>query len=248
MTGSGAPRRTRLRLARQRPGPSRVRARERAEDSEKGTRFGGLNLLTVGAVVTIVASIGGLVATGVGTIYNARVAADQLNESREQHDDQQREQASRVSIWNDGGLSQRIHLLNRSPDPVADVHLSLNAVWNIRESRSVAFNLLLRGLPPCSETVIDTEDLRYSPGKGFSGNGWDIPTALQLSGLAPIPDSASLRVRGLWFVDRDGESWSRKEGVLAHDPVEGAEGELGLDTKEPQVRSASGCGADDAGT
>jgi hypothetical protein len=50
-----------------------------------------------------VASLGGLVTTGIGTIWSARVSADQLAQSREQAEEKQREQAARVSYRVDAG-------------------------------------------------------------------------------------------------------------------------------------------------
>lgn len=94
LPSNGTQRRMRLRLTRQRASPSRVRARERAEEPESGLSLGRFNLLALGTVVAIVVSIGGLAATAVGTISSARVAADQLEQSREQAEEKQREQAA----------------------------------------------------------------------------------------------------------------------------------------------------------
>lgn len=72
MRQTGTSRRNRLRPARRRPTPSRVGARERAGEAEAISRLGGLNLLTLGAVVTIVASMGSLATTGIGDPPGAR--------------------------------------------------------------------------------------------------------------------------------------------------------------------------------
>ncbi|MGW9032943.1 hypothetical protein ACWGQ5_55355 [Streptomyces sp. NPDC055722] len=133
-----------------------------------------MNLLTLGGAVTIVASLGGLVTTGIGTIWSARVSADQLAQSREQQEDKQREQAARVSMWVDeavsagrpGVLGVRVHLSNRSPDPVTLVKTSFwadnDAPSDYPDDAKVIFNLGLDSLPPCSDTVIEEKSMRYT--------------------------------------------------------------------------------------
>lgn len=244
MPQSTTPRRTRLRLARQRPGPTHVRAREREEASEAGTRLAGLNLLTLGAIVTIVASIGGLAATGYGTIWSARVSADQLAQSREQGDDRKRAQAARVSYWVDQApnTERRLHLMNRSPDPVANVWIFFHS-WT---PSSIAVQFIVRrdSLPPCSETLIEGSALEYLPApERWSGKpGRKDPEWVQFEEAPAITPTA------LYFTDRDGREWRRRFGTLTLG--ESSEREhvfRGLDgriTKVPLVKPVIACGDD----
>ncbi|MER5531908.1 hypothetical protein ABT075_46265 [Streptomyces sp. NPDC002677] len=219
MPDSGTPRRTRLRLTRHRPGPSRVRARQRADDSEASSRLGGLNLLTLGAIVTIVASLGGLVATGVGTIWSARVSADQLVQSREQQEDKQREQAARVSAWVDRSNKEvsRLHLSNRSPDPVNGVKVRFLATDSQVGSFVVIwFNIQLDSLPPCSDTVIKQEDLRFFKVHHYFDYGWlTVPVDWKDKAGAHKFKKAHFFDPDVTFADRDGVKWSRLRGNLS---------------------------------
>lgn len=246
--GYATPRRTRFRRVRHAPGPSGVRARERTEVAQPAE--GGLThgkLVTWGAVITIVASAGGLLATGVGTIYSALVANDQLTQSEEQREDQQREQASRVSVW---VADSDVHVLNRSPDPVVYARVSFNALlpdFESRHLRYLKFNVVLGDLPPCTDTVMDRKAFRAA--RGFPG--WVPPQTQRLSRAKPVPDDAEFSGLGVWFVDRDGVQWSRVMGALGRDDDESNKGsfepglgEVGIVTEEPQVRLASGCGSD----
>ncbi|MDX2813419.1 hypothetical protein PV410_12780 [Streptomyces sp. PA03-5A] len=255
MRDSGTARRARLRLARQRPGASRVRARERAEEPEAGSRLGGLNLLTAGAVVTIVASLGGLVTTGIGAIWSARVSADQLEQSREQAQQRTRDQAGHVSYWVDHsseGVSS-LHLMNRSPDPVADVKIIFRAFVGVdknEERQYAVFNVMLNSLPPCTTTDVDRQNLFYV---GPYGTETSLIFAAPLNkrrymapgGLKKVGD-VELEAVGIAFVDRDGERWVRKAGKLSegeelHPVPSKAYGALKVN---PPVRAVEGCGSD----
>ncbi len=260
MPDSGTPRRTRLRLARQRPGPNRIRGRERSGEADAEVRTGRLNLLTIGAVVTIAATIGSLVTTGIGTLWSARVAADQLAQSREQDEDRKqadleklRAQASRISVWADrtpDGKS-RIHLMNRSPDPVNQVFVAF-AMEQVGDAPGlVSFAVRLDSLPPCSDSLIEQKTLRWSTKlttrekhawelPGFLGDGW------ASQGHFGVP-----RIEGIAFSDRDGIGWLRQHGRLSSGsrvPLErvrqGVEGRL---ASEPVVQSVESCG-DGAGS
>ncbi|MGW1888002.1 hypothetical protein [Streptomyces sp. NPDC001970] len=228
-------------------------------------RFGRLNLLGVGAVVTIVVSLGGLVATGVGTIWGALVAADQLEQSKEQNEDKQRAHASRVSYWITGRVAgdTRIHVMNRSPDPVDHVriHFTAGELSEYEDGRlpghkDVMFFVVLPNLPPCTETVIDGKSLQYEEGETTEKPGMSEP--LRSDHASPdlyndLPGGTYLQLRGLNFVDRNGLPWTRMDGKLTQenrrpDSLGGAwTGVVVGEAKvvgEPKMRAVEACGDD----
>ncbi|WP_406481986.1 hypothetical protein [Streptomyces sp. NBC_01615] len=241
----------RLRLTRQRAAPSRVRARERAEEPESGLSLGRFNLLALGAVVTIVVSIGGLVATAVGTIWSARVAADQLEQSREQAEEKQREQAARVSYWVDRGQKGegRLYVMNRSADPVANLGITFRVVEGDTSRGPVAFKVSFPSLPPCSSVIIETKSLKYT--KADSGEDREtfwLPVTeandFDLS-LKDLPDYVGFGQPAIGFQDRDGTYWARQDGGLTKDEVisiEHTPAGSGRVLGEPSVQAVKSCG------
>ncbi|MFD7446397.1 hypothetical protein [Streptomyces sp. NPDC059909] len=225
-------------------------------------RFGRLNLLGVGAVVTIVVSLGGLVATGVGTIWSALVAADQLEQ---QNEDKQRAHASRVSYWITGRVADgaQIHVMNRSPDPVDHVRIHFTAGerdqyadGRLPGHKDVVFFVVLPSLPPCTETVIDGKSLRYKEGESADQSGSAEPLRPDHAGpdlYNGLPGGTYLQLRGLNFVDRNGVPWTRMDGKLTQenrrpDSLGGAwTGVVVGEAKvvgEPKVRAVEACGDD----
>ncbi len=251
MPHDGAQRRTRLRLTRQRPAPIRVRARERTEEPESGLSFGRLNLLTLGAVVTIVASIGGLVTTAVGTIWSARVAADQLEQSREQAEEKQREQAARVSFWVGRGQKGegRLNVMNRSADPVANVGIAFMVVEGDTSRGPVAFRVILPSLPPCSSVIIEGKSLKYAKADSQKERGtyWLPVTEANDFGLnlKDLPDYAAFDQAAIDFQDRDGTYWVRQDGRLIKNEtlsIEHTPAGSGRVVGEPLVQAIKSCG------
>ncbi|MFI2304663.1 hypothetical protein ACH5AL_38465 [Actinacidiphila glaucinigra] len=175
------------------------------------------------------------------------MANDQLGQSKEQDDERVREQASRVSSWLD--QEQHLHVLNRSPDPVARVRIAFNAAWFLADPGGdpaqvhVAYRVGLPSLSPCSETVIDPKTLAYLPPSAKS-TSWFGPRFGTWDGVKKLPSYAAHTLIGLWFTDRDGVAWSRRAGVLAHDRQQVEPGLVGVVQGEPKVREASGCGSD----
>ncbi|MFI5634837.1 hypothetical protein ACIA8E_36920 [Streptomyces sp. NPDC051664] len=242
-------------------------ARERAGEAEAISQLGGLNLLTLGAVVTIVASLGSLATTGIGTIWSARVAADQLAQSREQDDARKRAQASRISIWTevDDSGERRLHLANRSVDPVARVEVFLSIYPpGGRTLDSVTFPVLMGSLPPCTDSVISAKTLRWDPQASKEEE-------FTWREVDPSKERWGEQVKGGWgwvtamsFSDRDGQEWTRNRGELKnapdftaysaesllsdvlHAPAEEGRGPFGRVTSLPEVQALKSCGDDTA--
>ncbi|WP_404816232.1 hypothetical protein [Streptomyces thermolineatus] len=116
---NGSQRQSRLRLARQRSAPNRIRARLRKERfetvSDAGTsqvrhawqrarRVGWTHVVAVaGTVLAAVAAVGGLWAQAVATYWSQQTAKDQLSQSKEEDVRRVRNQAAKVTYWGGGG-------------------------------------------------------------------------------------------------------------------------------------------------
>jgi hypothetical protein len=116
------------------------------------------------------------------------VSEDQLEQSREKAASEGREQAMRVSFWEEGrgpfGTDWSIHIMNRSPDPVSGVTLAI-----IADDDKVPGVLRLFSIGPCSETIYGSKDL------------------YRLANLEGLSDRLSMKF--LRFTDRDGVAWQR---------------------------------------
>lgn len=187
-------RRARVRLAQQRPAPIRVRARSRA------TAFRSLPWTTVGTAIGAIAAIGGLVFTGVATYYSAVVSRQQLDQVREDNALRERDQATRVSFWtetmpHDEGYESTttVHVVNRSADPVSDIHLEFIVL-----DGGANGVLDISNVPPCSE-------VGYAA-SAINGDGRDGKT-VTMSKLWWAPST-------LTFTDRAGKLWVRSSTSL----------------------------------
>ncbi|WP_331753557.1 hypothetical protein OIA45_40710 (plasmid) [Streptomyces chartreusis] len=183
-----ARRRSRVRLARQRPRPDRIRASRAARgEAAQANWFRRIDWAHLGTVVAIIAGIGTLLFTGVSTFYGALVAQDQLEQSKLEAQDrikqskldskqaaeeakqaaeeaqrEARRQAILVSFWEDGTNSDpsRVHAVNRSPDPVQGAIVTLLLANKFdAEKRKIA--LWIGSIKPCSETIIRPSSIRW---------------------------------------------------------------------------------------
>ncbi|MGW0314041.1 hypothetical protein [Streptomyces flavidovirens] len=180
--------------------------------------------MKIGVIVTIVASIGGLITTGVGTLYGAWVAEDQLDQSREVAEEKERAQAALISYWvdlqHDGG--SRLHLMNRSPDPISNVQMTF-AVTLPSAGRPdhprVFFAVTMPSVPPCSDMLFTPDDMTYMENEQVAGD-FDVPQWDKDAGYRfrkewkPLPIEAFLAD----FSDRDGVRWRREGGLLTREP------------------------------
>ncbi|MFF8293555.1 hypothetical protein ACF068_30705 [Streptomyces sp. NPDC016309] len=120
----------------------------------------------IGVIVTIIASIAGLITTGVATLFSAMVADDQLDQSRQVAEEKERAQADLISYWvdlqHDG--KARLHMMNRSPDPISNVQMTF-AVPLLAEGNphleEILFALRMPSVPPCSDMIFTTGDMTY---------------------------------------------------------------------------------------
>ncbi|MFJ3088935.1 hypothetical protein [Streptomyces sp. NPDC086838] len=202
MANSGD-RQARVRLARRRPAPQRIRPRA------SGARTGWRRIpwVHVGAVVGAVAAIGGVIFTGVATYYSAKIASDQLQQSREDAERQERSQAEQVSFYVGGeGSAEDVHIVNRSPDPIYSPGVFfLTQVFDTRKPPSAYLRHYGAGgegdLGPCSELVFKQSGIKAAP------------PSVQRHLIQGRPE-----VLGLDFTDRAGKRWYRTPESLTQRP------------------------------
>ncbi|MGW5178688.1 hypothetical protein ACWERY_30725 [Streptomyces sp. NPDC004082] len=148
------------------------------------------------------------------TLYAVRVSQNQLDQSKEATEQGERAQASRVSSWigeDAKGLS--VHLMNRTPDPIADVRLEFATVgWP--DKKGVKWEVSVAGIPPCTDMVIDQDQLGYVPHEIHSQ--FDPQPSRPPAGMRKLDGGlgAWLQTGIVTFVDRDGKSWTRHSGRL----------------------------------
>lgn len=213
-------RRVRLRLARQRTAPDRVRARIRDETLESQERRKPRQWQDI----TVLVSVIGLAVSAVGALVQVMVSSDQLQQSNETEERRARAQASRVWLWvgrqRDG--KQRVHLTNRSPDPISQVFAEFSAVDG-RTGRfpSPRWGIYFHTLPPCSDLVFSQRQLWYDDRSVERRVRWEGPYNDKPAGIPwqPMDGKSTLIAPVLMFVDRDGTEWARySEGQLDRVP------------------------------
>ncbi|MFJ2007775.1 hypothetical protein [Streptomyces chartreusis] len=192
-------------------------------------------------MVGIVAGIGSLLFTAVATYYAAAVSKDQLDQSREDAIREERDQAARVAAWveTDRAGSMRVHLMNRSLDPVSAVALSFWVSFPDRLLSSrwvyVLYSQPVVSVGPCTELVFDQGSMEY------------------VSWVDGFRSQKKVPSRGLYadvirveFMDRTGVKWVRDRKGLdrvtgSFGPVDRHGRALGLVEGRPTSKEASSC-------
>ncbi|MEV5171205.1 hypothetical protein AB0L10_08960 [Streptomyces flaveolus] len=175
-----------------------------------------------------VAAIGGLFLTAIATYYSAAVSQSQLEQAREDADRNSRRQAARVTWWWQGGAGEgRLHVMNRSPDPVTAV--GFHTVFfqtRLRNPRAVRF--LVHALPPCAEIVLHEGDLEKAAAR-----------------VVPVRPDDRPGIVFMYFTDGNGSSWVRDANGLER---AGSSGPRSWDRKSaalieslPTARAAAVC-------
>lgn len=198
---SSGDRQARARLARQRSGPHRVR--QRASGPPVGWRR--IPWVHIGAVAGAVAAIGGVIFTGIATYYSAKIASDQLQQSRDDAKTKERAQAEQVSFYVGGGRNGReVHLVNRSLDPIYSPKLLYSTdAYDAGHFPSPHLRYMITGgrdVGPCSELVFDLSDVERASSD-----------ERRLAHEGPTVALAS-------FTDRAGKRWYRTPTGLTTKP------------------------------
>lgn len=230
MPGDDRRTRARLRPPRRRMTSDRTRPARGGERSgpEGGNRTLGV-VTVIATMAAALAAIGGLWAQAVTTYWSQQTAKDQLEQSREDSDRDERAQAGRVTLWIAKTKNgPRPHIANRSPD----------AVTNVVLEHPGGVGLILPDLPPCTQVV-------YTP-KPYSGSDGTMhapPTVLTewtlFNSRAGTPSPA------LFFTDSRGVSWERRVTALKRRPSGSRRATVQLPVlpEELPSKAAKMCGA-----
>lgn len=213
------------------------------------------NWTQIGTVAAVLVGAGTLLFTGIATLFQARVAEDQLEQSRRTSEQQEREQAALVSHWTSDREST-LHIMNRSLDPVHEVELAFAALTK-QDARQqpprgrVTFVVKLGSLPPCSEVVISeqTVGLRWHPAVPRHLRGQDpVRPGLPRGDWRRLNRLQRLELLKMDFVDRDGAGWSRDGDSQLEDgrhgvgyPVGGNAASPGRFVRSPQAKPLDVC-------
>ncbi|MFD7480597.1 hypothetical protein ACFV8Z_53325 [Streptomyces sp. NPDC059837] len=202
----------------------------------------------------MVASLLAVLLTVPGSVWAVLVAQDQLNQSEEAGVKEERAQASRVSAWTsqDPHGKWLVHLMNRSPDPIAHVYLTFEPLTI--DAPQAAWNVLVMSVPPCTDMTVSQDQLMYlDKGRPYADfPEFHMPLALppKGKGLRALDRVRAYMSFGVAvFTDRNGVQWIRKEGRLSRleggIPVLG--GYQGLVFGQPTYRTIKECGGDTEG-
>ncbi|MGA5089218.1 MULTISPECIES: hypothetical protein [unclassified Streptomyces] len=141
-------------------------------------------------MLAAVVAAAGLGVTAWGTLMSARVAEDQLAQSRVQNEERERQQASRITYWQEPASPSNTVIANRSLDPAA---VSI-VVTDFGVKPYIAD---LGMVPPCSRVVIPETLL------------WD---AHPKKANDPFP---TMQVGAILIEDANGKQWYRSYDVLS---------------------------------
>ncbi|MGW5285192.1 hypothetical protein ACWERI_38125, partial [Streptomyces collinus] len=222
------------------PGPAALSVRERLR------RAGWAQTITVvGAGLAAVAAVGGLWAQAVATYWTQQTARDQLSQSVEDSQREERAQASQVSFWvayPPSGGSPELHILNRSLDPVTNVYLGAMRInrgmyyGRRRGGKGMNYSPGVGGdLPPCTEEVYKVQNMWLGPLGGETLGPEDTRESF-------IQTRASFQT--LTFVDSHGRAWERSKGDLSERVTLGMGGHIAgmIDLGKSRVMKADVCG------
>jgi hypothetical protein len=201
--------------------------------------------------LTVLASLLAVLLTVPGTVWAVLVAQDQLHQSDEAAVKEERAQASRVSAWTsqDPHGKWLIHVMNRSPDPIAAVYLSF--VYTDGMVGRLKWAVALQSVPPCTDATISQGQLKYNLKEVFAqDSGWSPPVATlpELKGRRWLSlDGANtyFQLDRAAFTDRNGMEWLRHQGRLSRRqarPLEAPSGYAGLVLGQPTYRGIGECG------
>lgn len=157
--------------------------------------YGSVDWAKHTTVIAAVVAAAGLGVTAWGTLVTARVAEDQLAQSKVASEERAKRQASRITWWSQLQKGEYAAVIaNRSLDPVRVI---LAVRYGDTDSWGKYGAIRMHELPPCSRVVIPRSKLSEGPSR---------------RGTRYVH---SLVVTELRFTDTYGQSWTRRaDGTL----------------------------------
>ncbi|NEC31670.1 hypothetical protein [Streptomyces rubrogriseus] len=176
-------------------------------------------------MLAAVVAAAGLGVTAWGTLVSARVAEDQLAQSKVQNEERDRRQASRINWWEEWtagtiGDDESVFIANRSLDPAYAwlwVEVTAKKDTNVGSfEKRATFTATWGTVPPCTLLSIPN-------------------SAMVMTGITPIlnmnkeeepriilpdPDKYFTSIESFGFTDTNGKTWRRSgsDGELTLDP------------------------------
>ncbi|WP_333774460.1 hypothetical protein [Streptomyces sp. IBSBF 3136] len=169
----------------------------------------------------MIASLLAVLVTVPGTVWAVLVAQSQLQQADEAAVKEERAQASRVSGWasQDAHGKWLFHVMNRSPDPVAHVHLSFAPM--IPDAKvSPVWAATVMSVPPCTDMTIKQGQLKYKlddPLRRMPADSFLLVEATPPNGekgWRSLDENRYWLLGDVGFTDRNGVDWVRKGGRL----------------------------------
>ncbi|MEW2291017.1 hypothetical protein [Streptomyces sp. NPDC047841] len=142
----------------------------------------------------MIASLLAVLVTVPGTVWAVLVAQSQLHQADEAAVKEERAQASRVSGWasQDAHGKWLFHVMNRSPDPIAQIFLSFAPL--IPDAKvSPVWAVMVPSVPPCTDMTISQGQLRYNLDDPFRPLEFTLP-------IPSLPKTVSYVVIARWAV------------------------------------------------
>ncbi|MFE6639608.1 hypothetical protein ACFVFT_38150 [Streptomyces tendae] len=162
-------------------------------------------------VLAALVAAAGLGVSAWGTLLSARVAEDQLAQSKVQNEERAKRQASRITFWEEPPHSDPTVIANRSLDPVF-VYVGVS----YKGDHTPEYDMSVGTIPPCTAVRLRADHLS-------SGIPDNEPEARFNRGSATA----------IMFVDVYGQMWTRAEDGKLTEGVPAAAGFLRTsDTKE----------------
>lgn len=224
----------RLRLARRRTAPTRVRARvleeppgphpepdEEPPPNSEPSRLRRLwkrvrgaqwsHIITVaGTALAAVAAVGGLWASAIATYWSQQTAKDQLQQSQDDAEQERRAQAQAVSYWAEPASNGwTVHTQNHSPDPVPWLPLTVETKIYEEVKDPDGWTLAFAKLKVVTSGLAPCTELIYAQSQFQDGSKWTAVLGtrdLQVGAIVSVPQAR--------FTDKDGQAWMRTTQTL----------------------------------
>ncbi|MFK4801700.1 hypothetical protein ACI3K5_23835 [Streptomyces sp. MPA0124] len=179
------------------PNPQTTGADDTADEARTRSRR---IVIWVGAIVTILGTVGSLAFGAITAYLDYQVSVDQLQQSEDAEQERIRDQASKVAVWSENLAKDRkpkLYVMNRSLAPIHSLRIRLESSY-LTEGRVTwaTFTYDAGTVPPCTTLVI--------PADGF------------LKGRKPV-ELAMMNPMWFYFFDGQYRMWMNTGSELISD-------------------------------